>query len=103
MGITEYVLPLGLDVRKRHWYETERGRVKRFIVQLEVKVEGKWIPVIRYDCAHGFAHVDWYNINNEKKREKLNLSFSEVLTIADEDIKKNWERYKKRFLQGGWI
>lgn len=103
MRITEYVLPLGVDARKRHRHGTEKGKIKNFMVQLEVRVHGKWSPVIRYDCAHRVAHIDYYNIKDEKRREKLNLSFSEVLTLADEDIKENWGKYKNVFLQGGWI
>ena len=65
MKITEYVLPLGVDVRKRHFHITEKGEVKSFMVQLEVKV-GKWVPVIRYDCAHSVAHIDYYNIKGKR-------------------------------------
>lgn len=36
----------------------ERDRVTEFVVQLECFIEGKWIPIVRYDTAHGFAHRD---------------------------------------------
>jgi hypothetical protein len=32
--------------------------VLQFVVQLEVEQEGAWMPVIRYDNAHGFCHRD---------------------------------------------
>ena len=103
MKTTGYVLPLGVDVRKRHFHIAEKGEVKGFMVQLEIMVYGKWVPVIRYDCAHNVAHIDYYNIKGEKRQEKLKLSFSEALVLADEDIKQNWEEYKSIFLRGGRI
>jgi hypothetical protein len=29
-----------------------------FIVQYETKVDGKWLPVVRYDTKYGFVHRD---------------------------------------------
>jgi len=52
------VIPLGDKARKRHYHEAEKGRVTRFTVQLEVLVNNEWRVVIRYDVAHGFAHID---------------------------------------------
>jgi hypothetical protein len=91
---------LGENARKRHTHKTDKGKVVDFIVQLEVKVGGTWIPVIRYDCAHDFAHVDRYNISGETLKEELHLSYAESLTLADEDINLNWDSYKERFLRG---
>ncbi len=90
------------DARKRHYHKTEKGKVIEFVVQLEVKIEGKWKPVIRYDCSHKFAHIDRYNIKGKKIKEEINLTHEESLTLADEDININWELYKERFLRGGY-
>ncbi|MBI5197119.1 MAG: hypothetical protein HZA19_00765 [Nitrospirae bacterium] len=96
-----YTRALGEGARKRHYHKTEKGRVIDFIVQLEVKVEGQWKPVIRYDCSHDFAHIDRYNIQGEKVKEEIHLPYEETLTLADEDINFNWEFHKERFLKGG--
>ena len=72
------------------------------MVQLEVCIEGKWMPVIRYDCSHNFVHIDRYNIRGEKEKEEVYLSYEESLTLADEDINVHWEIYKERFLNGGY-
>ena len=71
-----------------------------FVVQLEVKVGGTWKEVVRYDCAHDYAHKDLYN--NEGKRSKINLymNYEDALSFADDDINDNWEIYKQRFLKG---
>ena len=98
--VTEYVLPLSHDVRKRHIHETKKGKVIRFTVQLEVMVEGKWREVIRYNSAHGIAHVDRYNLDGKCDKKELGLYLNEALTIADEDIKNNWKIYENRFLKG---
>jgi hypothetical protein len=57
----EYIIPYSEDSRKRHYHKTVRGMVLKFVVQLEVKYEGSWREVVRYDCAHGYAHRDSFN------------------------------------------
>jgi hypothetical protein len=100
VGEKTYTRALGEDARKRHFHKTERGKVINFAVQLEVKVTGAWQPVIRYDCAHDFSHIDRYNMRGEQEKEALQLSYAESLTLADDDIDLNWETYKTRFLEG---
>ena len=70
------------------------------MVQLEVHYEGEWRVVARYDCAHGFAHRDAYNLRGQSKKEPLNLTFEDALTLADDDIDDYWEIYTQRFLGG---
>jgi hypothetical protein len=101
MPEVEYDRPLGTGARKRHYHKTERGQVVDFVVQLEIKVEGRWMVVIRYDCTHGFVHRDRYDLRGEKRKGKLDLSYKEGLALADTDINENWERYKEQFLKGG--
>ncbi|TAK03006.1 hypothetical protein EPO44_07805 [bacterium] len=72
----------------------------KFLIQLEVEIEGFWKGVIRYDTAHGYAHIDRFNIEGNKKKERLDLNFKEALTRAERDIKQNWFIYRQRFLKG---
>ena len=95
-----YTRLLGKGARKRHFHKIEKGKVIDFVVQLEVKVGGEWKPVVRYDCAHDFSHIDRYNIRGEQVKEPIDLPYSEALTMADEDINLNWESFKERFLRG---
>ena len=97
MSVTEYVIPLGEKARKRHYHETDKGQIVSFIVQLEVLVDDQWKIVIRFDSAHGFAHIDRYYIDGRKIKKKLYLKLSEAMTLADEEIKENWKRYQKDF------
>lgn len=60
------------------------------MVQYETLVEDVWCPVVRYDTAHGFPHVD--RILPDGRVEKLALlttELAEALTVADEDIEAN--------------
>lgn len=100
MRVTEYVIPLGENARKRHYHETEKGKVVGFTVQLEVLVGSQWEEVIRYDSSHGFAHIDRYYLDGRKVKKELAMKLSEILTLADEDIKENWKAYQKAFLEG---
>ncbi len=100
MAEKEYIIPYSDDVRKRHYHKTVRGKVEKFVVQLEVKYEGNWKEVVRYDCAHGFTHRDSYNLHGKNKKEELFLNLEDALTLADDDIDDNWETYKQRFLEG---
>jgi hypothetical protein len=96
-----YLIRLGEGARKRHYHKTERGQVIAFMVQLEVEVEKDvWKPVLRYDCAHAFAHRDRYNLQGEQDKEALSLRYADTLTLADKDINNNWPVYQERFLRG---
>ena len=99
MAIVEYVRALGEGARKRHYHETSRGKVVAFVVQLEVELRGLWVPLVRYDMAHGRAHIDVYETPRRKRKQFLALPPGEVMTLAEEDIRDNWERYQDEFLR----
>lgn len=81
----------------------DKGNLLGFMVQLEVEVEdGIWKPVIRYDCAHDFAHRDRYNLKGDQDKEEIALSYAESLDLADKDINDNWDIYQERFLRGDY-
>jgi len=102
MGKTvDFVVVLDDGVRKRHFHETDKGKVLYFAVQLEVRVSGDWKPVVRYDCSHSFSHMDKYDIKGNKTKIPLKLSFESALTLGEWDIDENWSRYKDKFLKGG--
>lgn len=101
MRSVEYVIPLGENARKRHYHKSRAGRIVAFVVQLEVHDKGKWQVVIRYDSAHGFAHIDHYSQSGRKTKKPIEFELTEALTVAEEDIKNNWKRYLKAFLEDG--
>lgn len=95
-----YLIPYSLGAQKRHHHETQHGKIVRFMVQLEILAHGVWTPVIRYDCAHGYAHCDRFNLHGEQLKEALDMQYEEALTFADDAIDEHWESYRDRFLQG---
>ena len=98
--LLDFVVIFDDGVRKRHYHKTEKGKVTYFAVQLEIKVKGEWKVVVRYDCSHGFPHMDKYDIKGKQTKTILNLSFESTLTYGDWDINENWLEYKQEFLKG---
>ncbi len=97
---TSYVVPLGPDSRKRHHHFRERGRVTRFLVQVEIKIGNYWYPVVRFDTAHGFAHKDLLHPDGSAEKVVLGVvNYGEALDLAEEDIESNWQRYVERYCE----
>lgn len=83
-------------------FDVDHGRVVQFVVQLETRFEGLWVPLVRYDSAHGFAHCD--RLHPYEPAEKTRMptqDFNEALTVALEDLAANWQRYRRRYVQ--WL
>ena len=98
MGETSFVTLLTPDDRIRHHHFSVRGRVRAFTIQYEAFILSKWHPVIRYDTAHGFSHLD--RMHPDGSVEKVPLlywNYDEALTFAQYDIKSNWEWYRERY------
>lgn len=98
MGEKTFLLYLTWDDRIRHYHFSVEGEIIEFSVQYEAFILGKWCPVIRYDTAHGFGHID--RMHPDGMVEKVPLpywDYNEALTFAEYDIKSNWEWYRKRY------
>ena len=97
-----YLILLDIDARKRHHHFSEHGKIVQFMVQLEIKCGAVWKEVLRYDCAHGYAHKDCYNVEGRCRKMNLFLDYEDALALADDDINENWALYRDRFLRGGF-
>ena len=103
----------GLQATERHWFVelsrdearlrcsyTRRGRtVELFTVQLEIRISETWVPVIRYDNAHGFCHRDM--LHPDKTQDKTQIFVGDVnatFTFAIEDLRTQWRSYRDRYL-----
>ena len=100
MAEKQYLILFDVNARKRHYHYIEAGRIKKFVVQLEVKIGNAWKEVIRYDCSHDYVHKDCYNKKGKLRKINLYLDYEDTLTLADDDINENWEIYRERFLRG---
>ena len=84
----------------RVMFETERGQVVRFVAQLECQFveDGEWIPVVRYDTAHGYFHRDV--LHPHRKEEKTRMpaqDYNEALTLAMDDLVKKRFEFRRRY------
>lgn len=77
----------------------EKG-LRDFVVVLYTIEEGKKIPLVTYDRAHGFAHRDIRFLDEKDKRKKKPLpgiALEEQLDEALADVHKNWRRYLEEY------
>ena len=96
----DFLVLLGNDSRIRHFHARIRQQVLEFVVQLEIFTEGRWMPVVRYDTAHGFAHRDTFHGDGKiEKTPLIIVDYSSTLTFAELDLRTNWELYRERFLK----
>ncbi len=85
--------------RKRHEHMSQKGKIMNFVVQYETLIEKKWVPIVRYDNAHGYAHKDLLKPGGGKEKIFLGIGdLNQALTFADKDVNENWKRYKNRYL-----
>ena len=103
MGEREFLIYLDPErrlCRYRHYHASERKQIVEFRIQLEILVNGEWIPVVRYDTAHGQPHRDILHPNGEQTKDWFEgYSMAEVLTIGKNDIMENWPAYRDRFMK----
>ncbi|HAZ08598.1 MAG TPA: hypothetical protein DCZ01_08785 [Elusimicrobia bacterium] len=89
------------DLRLRFRIRTLKEKVVEFLVQLELRVDGAWKPVVRYDNAHDFAHRDVLDFKgNEIEKTPLKLgTLAEILEYAEQDLMDRADWYVERFLK----
>jgi len=102
-GIKEkkFIVMLTPKDRYRHSHIRFKGEVPSFVVQDETILEGKWLPGVRYDTEHGFAHRDTFEKKgNRYKTPIFTRDYNEALTFAEYDVKSNWGIYKEKYFGG---
>lgn len=91
------------DCRIRSRMTTDNlGKVVRFTLQLELLIGAEWMPIVRYDSAHGEAHIDYINPAGEtydKVWLNLRAPFNDAFTLAEDELKRTYNGEKKRFLR----
>ena len=79
-------------------FDLERGEILYFVVQLECWINDRWIPVVRYDTAHGFAHRDKMHPRKETEKTEIPVrNYKEGLNFAIDDLEANWREYRRRY------
>ena len=98
MRQVEFQRYLDPDNILRAGFELDRGAVLKFAVQLECRFAEKWVPVVRYDTAHNFAHCDRLHPYEEaSKTEMVTQDYNEALTVAMNDLTSHWRAYRRRY------
>ena len=94
----EFVVRLTSDDIIRHHRFIVGGQVGWFVVQYEARIEGKWVAIVRYDTAHGFAHRDLIHPSGKIIKSKLRWQdFNEAYTYAQQDLGARWEFYRAQY------
>jgi len=95
-----FVYAIDSDCRIRHYHQQQKSQILGFVVQLEVRVAEIWHPVVRYDTAHGFAHRDQLHHRAPTEKSPLAIeTFNQALTLAERDLRENWQDYRAGFLE----
>ena len=97
-------------IRKREWIRvlTDRDRIRvEFtvrgksvtvvdVIQYETEIEDKWVPIIRYDMAHGFFHRDIMHPDGTQEKSRMAFrTLAEAVTEALDFVEARWESYRK--------
>jgi len=96
----EFQTILSPEDRRRHYHVSGRGKILEFLEQYETLFQEKWLAVVRYDTAHGFAHKDILRPSGRAIKIRLaETDYNEAMTLAIKDLQVNWPRYKQNFLK----
>ena len=79
-------------------FEHIGSTVVNFSVQYLGRINGDWHPIVRYDTAHGYAHLDISLPDGAQETRDLKAStYGDALVTAIEDIQARWEFYRERY------
>jgi len=86
--------------RLRVRLKVDKGILIDVVYQYETYVSEEWIPVVRYDCAHGFFHRDILMPNGDMEKKEIAIdNLKDASKYAEQDLKDRWEWYKARFIK----
>ena len=90
---------LGND-RLRVRLKVEKGELIDVVYQYEAFIDDEWIPIVRYDCDHGFFHRDILRPTGDKEKQEITIdNLKSASKYAEQDLKDRWEWYKERFIK----
>lgn len=80
---------------------SEGEQVLDFSVQYVARIEERWYPIVRFDTAHGRAHMDISRPDGTQETVPLpsNLDYADLFDMAVEDIHLRWRSYRERYLR----
>src|SRR5688572_3133582 len=96
-----WLVTLPVDHVRIRCFRRNRGKaVVSYAAQLELWVGEEWKPIIRYDNAHGFCHIDVIHADGRQEkrldpREDSNAAFTRGIS----DLSENWPTHVARFMK----
>lgn len=88
------------EAQIRCTYLRSGRQVQRFAVQLEIEHDGAWVPVVRYDNAHGFCHRDDLHPDGTQDKTPVFVGDNnQTFTHAIEELRQNWRVHRTRYLK----
>jgi len=65
----------------------QKFKILKFVVQYEAFIQNKWMPIVRYDTSHRFAHKDIIHYNGREDKQPLyihdfNMAFTPLESPA---------------------
>jgi hypothetical protein len=79
-----------------------RGVIEKFMLQLEVLLDEEWLPIVRYDNAHGEAHIDFIDpsgVTYDKVWLGLRSPYNTAFTRAEDELKELAGEHRERFFR----
>ncbi|MBI2304774.1 MAG: hypothetical protein HYU86_08535 [Chloroflexi bacterium] len=79
----------------------EGNTILDFSVQYLAQIERQWYPIVRFDTAHGRAHMDISRPDGTQETVPLpsEAGYADVFDMAVEDIHRRWQFYRERYLR----
>ena len=69
-------------------------------MQLEALIRKNWVPVARYDTAHGLTHLDLLHPNRRQDKVLMQeADFNKALDVALTDLLENWETCFSQYIE----
>ena len=102
MNEKEFFIFLGNQFkdRIRVRFEKDKGGILDLVIQYEAMINGKWMPIVRYDCAHGFFHRDLLHPNGDKEKKSIEVpDLKYAFTFARQDLEDKWEWDKAQYIK----
>ena len=79
---------------------TENGDLQDVMFQYETLLNGEWIAIVRYDCAHGFFHRDVLSPNGDKEKQTIEIdTLKSASQYAEQNLRDRWEWYRERYIK----
>lgn len=95
----KFTIPLSSDDLLDVKLQVEKNKVEGFALNYHTKIEDSFFEIYRVDTAHGYLHEQRYWLTPEPiPIPTLGKDFKELFNFYLDQIKENFERYRKYYM-----